>query len=271
MAAGTPPSSTPMNIDGRWQGRLTSRELPWEDPSIDALSETARQELAQHWLSRGAFERRVGAAFAKIHETLVADGADPALSEIARRAVDDEDRHAEISRLVASRYAGVDLADPERLPLSVPVHPGVSPSLRRTLHIVGQCALNETFASSVLEASFAACEGALAKAAIRELLSDEVDHARIGWAHLGALTPDEKRQLDPFLLPLVRINMKTWLETSREYPTDDTLVSHGALSIGLLKTALHSCVRDVLIPGFAHVGLRTDELERWYEQGAPTA
>ena len=260
-----------MNPQGRWQGRLTSRELPWEDPSIDALSAEARQELAEHWLTRGAFERRVGAAFSKIHDTLVLDGADSALQEIARRAVDDEDRHAEISRQVASRYAGRELPDPERLPISIPAHPGVSSELRRTLHIVGQCALNETFASSVLEASLAACEGALAKAAIRELLSDEVDHARIGWAHLGGLSPSEKQELAPYLLPLMRINMKTWLETPRDYPTDDRLVAHGALSLGLLRTALLSCVRDVLIPGFSHVGLPTGDLQLWLEQGAPTS
>jgi len=165
----------------RWDGRLTGRPLPVEDPTIDALSPAQREEVSAHWLERGAAERRVGDAFAVIHQVLVEASADPALVNLAARAVDDESRHAELSRVVASRYAGRELSNPPSLKLSVPAHQGATPALRRSLWIMGQCVLNETFASCVLESSLRVTNAPLARAALRELLSDEIDHARIGW------------------------------------------------------------------------------------------
>lgn len=258
------------SAQGRWGGRLTSRELPWSDPSVDALAPNDRAELAEHWLQRAAFERRVGDAFEVIHGILVEERAEDALVRLAERAVDDEVRHAEIARRVASRFAGRDLPAPERLPLTVPQHRGASPSLRRTLHVFGQCALNETFASAVLEASLDAAEGPLAKAALRELLTDEIDHARIGWAHLATLSGAERAELQPWLLQLVRANLKMWRDADRPYPTGASLEAQGAMSRALLEGAVLDGIEHVVIPGLEHVGLQTSEIAGWLAIGAPT-
>jgi hypothetical protein len=254
---------------GRWGGKLTAHPLPAEDLSIDALTSPAREELARHWLARAASERRVGDSFAFIAGVLAEGQAPAALRELAERAVDDELRHTELSRQVASRFAGRDLPEPERLPLKVPEHPGASPALRRTLHIVGQCSLNETLASAVLEASLEATTGPLARAALRELLSDEIDHARIGWAHLASLAPAERAEVQPWLYGITLANVKVWRETEREYPSDERLISQGALSRALLERALLTAVRELVVPGFASLGFETAALQRWADAGAP--
>jgi hypothetical protein len=215
----------------------------------------------------------VGDSFAVIRDALAEHGGQQALVDLATRAVDDEVRHAELSRVVASRFAGRELEALPRLPAFVPEHPQASPALRRTLWVVGQCCLNETIASAVLEASLEASTGALACAALRELLSDEIDHARIGWGHVAALDAETRAALAPWLYNLTRSNVRTWRTTPRDYPPaaiTPLLVAHGALSAELLEGAILTALRELVIPGFAQVGLSTDRIARWVEDGAPT-
>jgi hypothetical protein len=257
-------------VIGRWAGRLTSRPLPDSDASIDALSPHDRALLADVWLARAANERRVSDSFAVIHDALRTVRAEPALIELAQRAIDDELRHAEICRVVASRFAGAELAAPSRLSLKVPEHATASPELRHTLHVVGQSCLNETLASAVLESSLATARGALVCAALRELLSDEVDHARLGWAHLASLRPELKSKLGAWLQPLARGNLRMWRETQRTYAMSTTLVEHGALTREGTEQALLDALRNLVVPGFAKLGFDVSPLVSWLDEGAPT-
>jgi hypothetical protein len=257
-----------IRVNGRHGGRLTARPLPEVDASLDALTAHERDELARHWLARAASERRVADAFEVIRDVLREAGAGAELVELADRAVDDEMRHTEIARLVASRIAGRELAAPSPLPLVVPAHREASPELRRALHVVGHCAFNETFASAVLEAALAATTGTLAAAALRELLSDEIDHARIGWGYLATTDRPTRAAIARWLPRLARENLREWRAADRAYPTDPRLTAQGALSRDLLEGALLAALRGLILPGLRHLGLATDELERWVELGA---
>src|SRR5688572_18276616 len=95
---------------GRWGGRLTSRPLPSEDTSLEQLSAEERAVLARIWLHRAAMERRVADSFEVIRGALERRRAPDELVALAVRAVDDEHRHTELSRVVASRFAGRELA-----------------------------------------------------------------------------------------------------------------------------------------------------------------
>jgi len=255
---------------GRWGGRLTSRPLPIADPTIDGLSDPQRDELAAVWLARAQSERRVADAFVVIRSSLAELGADASIARLAERAVGDEHRHAEIARVVASRFAGRELEPPERLELVVPEHAGASGALRATLHVVGHCAINETLASAFLELTRAQSQPGLARAAVRELLSDEIDHARIGWAHLAALSASDRRRLTPWLGGLLAANLGMWRRSPRPYPTDPKLTRHGAPREDDVERALVGALRDLVLPGFERVGLETGALRAWLARGAPT-
>jgi hypothetical protein len=261
----------PIGPSGRWGGRLTSRPLPDWDPELGILPDDARGELVAVWLGRAANERRVADAFVIIRRALEDLRADAALITLAARAVDDEHRHAELARSVAARVAGRELEAPPRLPLVVPAHTGAPPRLRAILHVVGHCAVNETFASALLESALGEARGALARAALRELLSDEIDHARIGWALLAALSATDRAELTPWLVPLVRANLKMWRETPRPYPTDPALHRQGAPSEQAVASALLGAIRDLVIPGFSRFGIATGEIARWLSHGAETS
>lgn len=255
---------------GRWNGKVTSRPLPEHDETMDALSDADRATLVAVWHARAATERRVADSFEVIRDALRDLAAAPDLIALADRAIDDEYRHAEISRFVASRYAGRELDHPPLLPFSVPKHSQASDALRRTLHVLGQCSFNETIASAFLEACCAHATAPLAKAALRELLSDEIDHARIGWAQLAASSPDVRREVAPWLLSMAKANLRMWRESPRPYPASDLLNAHGAPSEGVVKDALDTAFRQLIIPGFEHMGMPTQELHAWALAGAPT-
>lgn len=254
--------------EGRWHGRITSRPLPDSDPSVDALPPAAREELAEHWLARAASERRVEAAFEVVRDALREAGAPAPLLALAERAIDDERRHTRLAHRVAERFAGRSLDEPARLPLVVPEHRGASPEVRRALHVLGHCAVNETFASAVLEAALAASEGALARAALRELLADEIDHARIGWGYLASLDAETRAALEPWLPSVLRANLRSWRLADRAYPSDPALVAQGALTEPLIASALLVALRTLVLPGLRHVGICIDSLVAWVEQGA---
>lgn len=256
---------------GRWGGRLTRRLLPTSDPLIDALSLEDRSTLAGIWLGRAAMERRVGDAFEVVRNALLRLGAASELVDLAARAVDDEARHTELSRVVASRFAGRELGLPEQLWLEVPKHKGASRALRDTLHVVGQCVLNETTASVFLECCLRHARGSLVTSALKELLSDEIDHGRIGWAHLASLEPRVRNEVAPWLLPMAYLNLRTWREyTPQEAPTSEVLAAHGAPSAKLIDEALVGALTELIVPGLQELGMVTAPLEGWLEAGART-
>lgn len=256
---------------GRWGGRLTQRALPLEDPTIPQLARHHRQRLSETWLLRAAMERRVADSFEVIRDALKRRAAPSALVDLAVRAIDDEHRHAELSRVVASRFAGEDLAAPARLPLEVPRHAGASSELRDTLFIVGQCVLNETTASAFLEVCVAHAEAPLAKAALRELLSDEIDHGRIGWAHLASLDPATRAEVGRWMLPMAYLNLRIWKHESPHDPSHcDVLTMHGVPPAELLHEALVGALRDLIVPGLKALGMKTEALGAWLDAGAFT-
>ncbi len=255
--------------DGRWAGAITSRPLP-DDATLDDLSPTQRLVLADVWRGRAASERRVSESFTVVRDALVSLDAPRDLVDLATRAIDDEMRHAELSRMVASRCALQEIDHPPRLVLELPLHAGASERLRHILHVVGQCAFNETIASAFLEAAIAEATAPLARAALRELLSDEIDHARIGWALLASLDATTRAEVERWLPPMAIANLRMWRDAHRTYADDASLAAHGAPSVASVERALLLAFRDLILPGFAHLGMGTAKIAAWLEAGAPT-
>jgi hypothetical protein len=261
-----------MSVTGRWSGKLTSRPLPETDPTIDALTSAERARLAETWLLRAAMERRVGDSFVVVRDALQRRGAAKELVELAERAIDDESRHEELSRVVASRFAGKELELPKRLALEVPAHKGASPELRDTLHIVGQCVFNETTAGAYLECSLDhATDGTLAKSALRELLSDEIDHGRIGWAHLAACDERTRAEVAPWLHAMAFTNLKEWRrETPYDHAHTEAMTKQGVPPASIVHEALVDALRSLIVPGFEQLGIEVPALKKWLDEGAST-
>lgn len=257
---------------GRWGGRATSRPLPEAHDEIRALAPDERRALANLWLSQAATERRVGYSFDVVHRALVALDADAGLIETAARAVDDELRHAELCCEMASRYAERRLDAPEELPFSHPMHPEArTEALRRALWVLGQCSLNETFAAAYLECSHENATVPLARAALRELLSDEIDHARVGWAFASTLDEATRAELSDWLVPLAICNLREWRSLTLPTFERDAVYAHGVPRRAQVEAALRNALDEMIAPGFERFGFDVRPLRAWIARGAATS
>ncbi|MFO0647960.1 MAG: hypothetical protein U0326_17100 [Polyangiales bacterium] len=257
---------------GRWGGKITRRPLPDASTSLRGLSREQRVTLANLWLSQSATERRVASSFEVVHRALVELDADAGIVAVAARAVDDELRHAALCTEMASKYLGRAVRPPADLPFAHPSHPDASSeALRRALYVIGQCALNETFASAYLELCLTDATAPIARAALRELLSDEVDHARVGWAFLSTVSPSTRAELDGWLLPLAVCNLREWRALQLPDGHREVLRAHGVPARDAVERCLRDALEAMVIPGFERFGFAVDPLRRWASRGAPTA
>ena len=216
--------------DGRWGGRVTSRELPDAAEELAELDPRVREEIAHVWWMQSATEKRVAVSFAIVHEALVGLGAEHALVSLAHRAVDDEHRHAALCLEMARRLRGADASEPPEMDSTRPSHPAARDEReRRALFVIGQCALNETFASAYLSTAHAGAKSRLARAALHELLKDEIDHSRLGWAYLSTMPADLRARISDWLVPLTVANLREWRKSTASH--DVVLEEHGVLSL----------------------------------------
>jgi hypothetical protein len=236
-------------------------ELPEVDPVIDGMPTELRREVARSWERRAHEELKVAAAFSVLTRELLETGADPQVLAAASRGVNDEVRHAEVCRALASKYRGAE----------VPWPPGVAiePSqrvddrrLRTAFHVVAMCCVNEAVATTFLDTSRAGARSPSARAAVGELLADEVEHARIGWTFLAEQPAPIRKAIEVHLLTLARPAWQCWWDAS-QITLVDGAPEHGLPSLAATRACVGAAFRDIVIPGFAAVGFDVERLERW--------
>ncbi len=239
-------------------------DLPFDDDAVESLDDEVRAGVAQHWLRRARSEARIGRAFTLMVPELVRVGAHSEVTALAELAADDEARHAAICRTLAGHYAGaarpveLDVGDVE-----LPCFGCADARLEVALLVLGTACVNETLATAWLQTALAASCTPLATAANRAHLREEIDHARLGWAHLASPAVVELRDaLSAYLVPMLEANVPLW-EQQDPFLPDDGVPGHGIPATGAARAAIARALRDVVLPGFAHVGLDIGDARRW--------
>ena len=138
-------------------GDLAELDLPAAD----------RLLIATTCSRRAALELRGAAAFTLVTQALIDLRADSRIVDLSARAIAEEIRHSKIYLDLASLYSGADVPRPDVEPIEVPAHEGVAPEVRRLLHVVGMCSINETMACSFLELCLEGAQVARARTALR--------------------------------------------------------------------------------------------------------
>lgn len=242
------------------------RALPDHDPTIDALAPAARAVLAEVWARRAGSELAAGAAFAIVERELAELGAGADVLALAARAVADEPRHSELCRRLAEAYAGAPVAPaPDPGDVDVPHHDGADATLTRHLHVVTMCCINETIACGFVEACLADATGPLVVAIHREHLSDEIQHARVGWAHLASPQVDAgtRAAIARWLPRLLEANLRHWEARIATLPAGG-VPGHALPPVPALIAAARAAVDTVVLPGFDHVGIDTTAARAWF-------
>ena len=130
--------------------------------------------------------------------------------------------------------------------------------LRDTLFVVGQGVLNETTASAFLETCLEHAEGELARSALRESLSDEIELGRMGWTDLAAVSEETRQRESECVLPMAYLNLRQWkVETPYDATHPSTLAAHGAPPATVIHAALVDALRDLIVPGVRALGMAT--------------
>jgi len=247
----------------RTKGDAAAARLP-DDPSIDALDAPLRERLGRQWASRAQAELRVAGVFTVVSHDLLEQGADPAILHIAARAVADEVRHADLCRALAARYLGRAVPWPEPGRSPIPTLGRAPPALRATLHTVAMGCINETLASAWLEESLRTATAPAARAVIRELIADDIHHARLGWGHLASssVAKDARKVLGAWLPQLLEWAAKPWTKTSKDKIVEG-VPRHGVPSAEVTQEVVGTTLRTVVLPGFESLGVPIGGAREW--------
>jgi hypothetical protein len=234
------------------------------DPVIEALPAEGRAKLAAIWQKRGGLELRVAAGFSSLAVELFEHGTSQGVYEILGQAVRDEIHHAEISVEMASKYRGDAPIWPEPEPLHIPPFAPTTGAMHATLYVIAMCCINETVACGVLEAALGQAKSRLVRAALGTILTDEIDHARAGWAHLASpyVTADMKRALPKWIHRLHAAKLRELVEDDAPLP-GELFAEHGMLSRERSREVVHATLVDVSFPGFRRAGIDASLAEQW--------
>ncbi len=233
--------------------------LPEEDPVIDALDPEQRERVGREWLRRAEVELTAATFTAQIVRGLLLDGASLDVIELAARAVGDEVSHGRICHQVGERYLGRE-----------PVYGDCPPALSRLLAMVMHSCINETLATVCLRDTLHRCGSPTAKAATRQLLRDDLNHARMGWAHLASpfVSTEAKHHVGRALPTLLRLGHEGWLHEPRAAFDD---AANGVVGPAGFPALMEKAFEELILPGFEHVGIDTGAGRAWVAGGSRRA
>jgi hypothetical protein len=233
--------------------------------------EALRALAAAAWRFRWQVELEAETRFGRLAVRLEALGLAPHLVALARRAADDERRHAgHCARLAASFGQPVPAQAPPPPPAVAP--DGLAEEDALTYELTAACCVTESESVAVLTSLLPAARDPALHAALRELAEDEVAHARLGWAHLAvAAARGRTAFLGPHLPAMLRGTIDDDLfqpvEAARE---DPALLALGVLPHASKRALFVQTLEEVVFPGLAGAGVDVTAGRAWLAaQGAP--
>lgn len=205
------------------------------------------------WCARERIEREAAAHFDWIADRL---DAYPELATMARSAAADERDHAVRCRVLVERFA------PGLAPLDVPAVGALGPTSlsaeRRLLYAtVAVACVTESLSCGLLLAMRERATDADVAATIQHILRDEVQHSRLGWAHLAL---EAERADVSWLAP----HVQPMIAAALTHEVTPMCAEGGAPSLGVLAPAdshavVAQVVEAVIRPGLAEFGVHLDE------------
>jgi hypothetical protein len=193
--------------------------------------------------------------------------ASAAVLDRLARGADEEIRHSEICARLAETYAGEAVVRPQIDSVPLPRFDVGDEDLETALLVAGMCCVNETIATAWISACLAAAKTPLATMANRIHLHDEIEHARVGWAHLAsdAVSDATRSALGVCLPRLLEANAPGWERDDASLPAEG-VPEQGHLPVAVSRRVFLDAVADLVVPGFAHVGVDTGPARAWLAQ-----
>ena len=230
------------------------------------LSAAARQALAKVWAYRAGSERQAVARFTRLHGELGAVGAAPEVLALAEAAIEDERRHVVICERLAHGYGDTSTSTSTSTSEAPPIDPSaLGPRDRLLYEIVAFCCVTESLNAALMAVCRSAAQVDDVRAALREILADEVGHARLGWAHLAAERAAGRGDFLAAMLPrMLAATVADELFTPLPGGVDEAaLRRHGELPEPARLAIFTSTMTDVVLPGLAGLGVDPRPAQAW--------
>ena len=223
--------------------------------------------VAETWNFRYEAELRASKRFKRLAMELRDTGAAQEVIRLAENAVEDEKRHAILCREIAEEY-GFPFDNRHTEVDAVPLAPsnlGKKDAL--LFEIVAFCCITETVNTAMLVDTLTFATVERIRDAVRTILRDEVNHSKLGWAHLS----HETALGHGTFFPSVLVSMFSQLGIDEILMRDGTrdsprLADHGELNDSRRIALFSSVLAEVVLPGLEASGIRTVELSKWLEE-----
>ncbi len=219
------------------------------------------------WQARRDFELAAAARFAHLHRALTDLGGSDAVRQLCERATHDELRHARQCAELAAHFGNpLQRAGAASYKRVAPA--GLSPREALLYEIVAMSCITESLSTALLGSMVEQASDARAKTTMRAILRDEVNHARLGWAHLSAEHKRGARNVISDYLPAM---LATTVEEElffrgAEHPLQEQLSGLGGLS-RCDRLALFCATMDkVVFPGLERFDIDTLAGRNWLQQ-----
>jgi hypothetical protein len=230
-----------------------------------------RARVGGTWAFRTRAEIEATARFARMATELAQNGATPVVVRGAADASADEARHRALCARLAAKW-GEPNATAHVPPVTRIGRSDMDPRDRLLWEMVAVCCISETMNTSLMTRCLEVAKDEAIRETLRELLEDEVKHARLGWAHLAAERSAGRGQFLRDVLPLLlEASVEPgFLEGTSATPWTDTLYDYGELPSAELVQIYRDTLNFVIFPGLDAVGVDTSKGRTWLEEHTAT-
>ncbi|HEX3595955.1 MAG TPA: ferritin-like domain-containing protein [Polyangiaceae bacterium] len=251
---------------------MLHRARPLEALIPPNTEELIRARVAGTWAFRTRAEIEATARFARIATELAGVGATDVVVQGAREASEDEARHRELCAKLAEEWGDTNARDHfpprERIGRS-----DMDPRDRLLWEMVAVCCVSETMNTSLMTRCMEVAKDPEIHTTLRELLKDEVRHARLGWAHLAAERAAGRGAFLADVLPLLlEASIEPgFLEGTLVAPWTDAMYDYGELPSPELVQIFVDTLNLVVFKGLDAVGVDTSKGRAWLEERTRSA
>ena len=229
--------------------------------------------IATTWAQRAQAELGAEKRFCQLTEELADLGAKNVVVSLARKAQEDENRHAFMCAKVAKTYGhstGFEHFSSQPMSIEKSWTGRKSAEERLLCEVTLMCCITETINASLLNSIYGRSKSSPTQKIVHEILKDEVKHSQIGWTHL---THESKNRdcsfMADYLDEMLDISVKDELFLPVANLDDyDESFNHGVMPVALRLDQFKETMRQIVLPGFESFGINTSKAENWLRKKA---
>ncbi len=234
--------------------------------SLADLPEPVRRRAAGVWKFRAQAEAIAAGRFQQIARDLRTTGAPQIVIELSEQAAKEEARHLDLCVELIKELGG-NVAPPTIPHLEVEPHLACQ-ERGLLLQVVATCCINETISAAILGEMLRLARPGRVHDTVQEILRDEINHGRIGWAllaHEAAQGPLEDVSSNITWMLDAAITDELLSGQAVEDP-DTESADLGTLPRASRFRLFHDALNDLVFPGFEAFSISLEQPKTWLAQ-----